>query len=80
MEPGLKDEKNGTPKKALVEDEDEYPGILPCQGRKEGLYPWVSLTNVQDGSAFQDCIIHRWTFLFGFAAAWRNSQCQCKDW
>ena len=50
MEPGLKDEKNGSPKKALVEDEDEdeYPGILPCQGRKEGLYPWVSHTNIQD--------------------------------
>ena len=48
MEPGLKDEKNGSPKKAPVEDEDEYPGILPCQGRKEGLYPWVSHTNIQD--------------------------------
>ena len=48
MEPDLKDEKNGTLKKALVEDEDEYPGILPCQGRKEGLYPWVSHTNIQD--------------------------------
>ena len=42
--------KNRFPKKYLDEDEDEYPGILPCQGRKEGLYPWVSLENVQDES------------------------------
>ena len=42
MEPYSKNEKNGTPKKDLVEDEDEYPGILPCQGRKGGLYPGVS--------------------------------------
>ena len=42
METGLKDENNGSPKKAFVEDEDEYPGILPCQGRKGGLYPGVS--------------------------------------
>ena len=42
MEPDSKDEKSGAPKKLLVEDEDEYPGILPCQGRKGGLYPGVS--------------------------------------
>ena len=42
--------KNRFPKKCLDEDEDEYPGILPCQGRKEGLYPWVSQANVQDQS------------------------------
>ena len=47
---GLKDEKNRFPKKYLDEDEEEYPGILPCQGRKEGLYPWVSLANFQDES------------------------------
>ena len=52
MEHGLKDEKNGAPKKALVEDEDEYPGILPCQGRKGGLYPSVSHANVQDWTEF----------------------------
>ena len=30
-----------------------------------------------------NCIIrlyHRWTFLFGFAAVWRNCQCQCMAW
>jgi len=41
---GLKDEKNRFPKKYLDEDEEEYPGILPCQGRKEGLYPWVDIS------------------------------------
>ena len=51
MEPDSKDEKSGAPKKVLVvEDEDEYPGILPCQGRKGGLYPGVrqSSKNIQD--------------------------------
>ena len=50
MEPDSKDEKHVAPKKVLVEDEDEYPGILPCQGRKGGLYPGVrqSSKNIQD--------------------------------
>ena len=79
---GLKDEKNRFPKKYLDEDEEEYPGILPCQGRKEGLYPWVSLANVQDESVDSKIIsfFNRWTFLFGFAPAWRNSQYQYKAW
>ena len=37
-----KDEKREVPTKALVDDEEEYPGILPCQGREGGLYPGVS--------------------------------------
>ena len=29
------------------------------------------------GMNSKDVIIHRWTFLFGFAAVWRSSQYQC---
>ena len=42
MEHRPKDEKREVRTKALVDDEEEYPGILPCQGREGGLYPGVS--------------------------------------
>ena len=41
MEPGSKIKKIRVSKIAFDDDEDEYPGILPCHGREGGLYPGV---------------------------------------
>ena len=48
MEPSSKIKKTRVTKIALHDDEDEYPGILPCHGREGGLYPGVRHQHVQD--------------------------------